>query len=102
MSNLAQWSALVGFLIPLAIAVVQQTHWRRWVRTVIGVVCSLGAAIITAAVENRLTWNTWATSAIWIVTTAMVSYRTIWVPLGAAPTIEAKTTVAPTTPPTQP
>lgn len=92
MSNLAQWSALVGFLVPLVIAIIQQTHWGRTIRTIVGVVSSLAAAVVTAAVQNNLNWNTWATSAIWIVTTAMVSYRTIWVPLGAAPFIEAKTT----------
>lgn len=93
MSNLAQWSALVGFVIPILVAVVVQSKWSRAVRTVIGVAASLVAATVTALVEAKLTAGTWATSSIWVLTTAMVSYRNIWVPLGAAPWVEQKTNV---------
>lgn len=91
MSNLSQWSALVGFLVPLAIAIVQQSSWPRVVRTIIGAIACVAAAIITALTENKLDWNTWATSVIFVATIAFTSYRNVWVPLGAIDWIEALT-----------
>lgn len=91
MSNLAQWSALVGFLIPILVAVIQQPVFTRPVRTVIGVIMAVLAAVVTAAVQNQLTWNTWATSVIWVATFAFTTYRNVWVPLGAIDWIEALT-----------
>lgn len=93
MSNLAQWSALVGFVLPILVSVVVQSKWSRAVRTVIGVAASLAASVVTALVESNLSGQTWATSSIWVLTTAMVSYRNIWVPIGAAPWVEKKTNV---------
>ena len=93
MTNLAQWSALVGFLLPLLIAIVQQSHWSRRTRTVVGAIAVTVAALVTAATENKLNWDTWATSLIWIAVTAYTSYRNVWIPLGAAPAIEEKTTL---------
>lgn len=91
MSNLAQWSALVGFLLPIVVAVVQQAHWSRTVRTVIGIIAAIVAAIVTAATENKLTWHTWATSLIFVSTLAFTTYRNLWVPLGALDWWEAVT-----------
>lgn len=92
MTNLAQWSALIGFLLPILIAVVQRPSFPKWVRTVVGIVFSIGAAILTAMIENKLTWNTWATSLIFVALAAYTSYGHIWVPIGAAPYVEKKTT----------
>lgn len=94
MTNLAQWAALVGFVTPLLVAVVQQSHWGRPVRTVIGILSVLAASVVTAAVEGHLTLHSWATSLIWVATAAYTSYTHIWVPLGAAPAIEQATTVS--------
>lgn len=91
MSNLAQWSALVGFVLPLLVAIVQQSHWSRAVRTVIGIIAVIISAGVTAFVENKLNWNNWATSLIAIATVAFTTYRNVWVPLGAADWVEAVT-----------
>jgi hypothetical protein len=90
-SNLSQWSALVGFILPLVVAIVQQSHFSRTARTIIGAVSVVVSAVITALLQNTLDWNTWATSVIWIATTAFTAYRNVWVPLGAADWIEAVT-----------
>ena len=95
MSNLAQWSALVGFLLPLVIAVIQRPSFSRPVRTIIGVVFSVGAAILTALIEGNLSINSWATSLIFVAMAAYTSYTHVWVPVGAAPYVEKVT--SPTT-----
>lgn len=97
MTNLAQWSALVGLLLPLLIAVVQQTHWSSPVRTIIGVLASVIASIVTPAVYSNLNWHTWATSFITVFGAALITYKAVWVPLGAAPWIEKSTSVKPPT-----
>jgi hypothetical protein len=91
MTNLAQWSALVGFLLPLVVAVIQRPTFSRRLRTVIGIAASAGTAVLTALIEGKLTWNNWATSFIFVAVTAWASYGHVWVPAGAAPYIEAKT-----------
>ena len=91
MSNLSQWSALVGFLLPLAVAIIQRPTFPRWARTVIGMTFSIGASVLTALIEGKLTWNSWATSFIFVAIAAYTSYTHVWVPVGAAPYIEKAT-----------
>jgi len=91
MSNLAQWSALVGFLLPILVAIIQRPQFTRTTRTIIGIIASIAAAVLTAMVEGKLTWHTFGTSAIFIALTAWASYKNVWVPAGAAPWVEAKT-----------
>lgn len=90
MSQLAQLSALIGFLLPILIAVVQKSHWSRAVKTVVGAIVCIIVATITAIVHGDVTtWHEWATALIFIFGAALVTYRNVWVPLGAAPWIEA-------------
>lgn len=88
MTDVAQWAALVGFILPLVVAIVQQSHWSRTVRTVIGAICVVVAAVVTALVEDKFNMHQWATSLIFIALTAYSSYTHIWVPIGAAPWIQ--------------
>lgn len=91
MSDLAQWSALVGFLLPLLVAVLQRPQFSQTVRTVVGICASIVAALITAWAETDLNWHTWSTAVIFIALTSWTTYKRVWVPVGAAPLIEAKT-----------
>jgi peptidoglycan/LPS O-acetylase OafA/YrhL len=93
MTNLAQIAAVIGFALPLVVAVVQQHHWPRWLKTIIGVVCALAASIATPAIYTNLTWHTWGTSFVVILVAMLTTYRNVWEPVGATPFIEAKTTI---------
>ena len=97
-SDLAQWSAFIGFLLPLLVQIVKQPWMRRWMRTVIGLVAAVLSALITAAVQNKLSWDSWATSVIFVAVTMWTSYLAVWVPLGAMNFIERKTTIGKGTP----
>jgi peptidoglycan/LPS O-acetylase OafA/YrhL len=92
MSHLAQLSALVGFLLPFLVAIVQKSHWSRTVRTVIGVAASVATATIVAILHGDVTLHTWGTAVIGVLGAAMVSYKAIWEPIGAAPWLERVTT----------
>lgn len=99
LTDLVQWSALIGFLLPLLVAVVQQSHWSKAVRTVIGIIAVLVTSFVTTAVEGKLTWDRWAESLVVVFVLAMTAYKSVWVPLGAAPLIEEKTSPKPEAPP---
>jgi hypothetical protein len=98
LTDLVQWSALIGFLLPLLVAIVQQSHWSSKVRTIIGVIAVLVTSFVTTAVEGKLTWDRWAESLVVVFVLAMTAYKSVWVPLGAAPFIEAKTSTKPAKP----
>lgn len=89
--DLAQWSALVGFLLPLVVAVIQRPSFSKRMRTIIGIIGSVVAAFFAAWAQGKLNWEGWATSLIFISLTSWTSYLAVWVPAGAAAWVEAKT-----------
>lgn len=91
MSHLAQLSALVGFALPFLVAIVQQSKWSRTVRTIVGVAASVATATILAILHGDVTAHSWGTAVIGVVGAAMVSYKTIWEPIGAVPWVERVT-----------
>lgn len=90
-SNLAQISGLVGFLLPLVVAVIQRQTWSNTFRTIVGVAACAVAAVITAWAESKLNLHNFATSALVIFTLTKTSYLAVWKPSGVAPVIEEKT-----------
>lgn len=90
-THLAQISALVGVLLPLLVAIIQQENWSAHVRTLIGVICIIVATTVTAWAEGKLNLHDWATSLITIFTLTQVSYHTLWKTTGVAPAIEHAT-----------
>jgi hypothetical protein len=90
--DLAQWSALVGFLLPLLVAVIQRPSFSKPMRTVIGIIASAIAAFFTAWAQDKLSLAGWANSFIFVAITSWTTYLAVWVPAGAAAWVEAKTT----------
>jgi len=90
--NLAEWSALVGALMPALIAVVNQPHWPPWARAVMTVLSCIVAGGITAAVEGRFTGVGLVESVGVVLVAALAAYRWWWKPSGIADTIETRTT----------
>lgn len=90
--DLAQWSALVGFLLPLLVAIIQRPGFSKKTRTFIGIAASAVAAFFTAWAQGKLSLAGWANSFIFVAITSWTTYLAVWVPAGAAAWIEAKTT----------
>src|SRR4051812_37277217 len=87
-SSLAQWSALVGFLLPLLVAFVQRQHWSNNVRTIVGVAACAIAAILTTWIEGNLNLHNFGQSVIVIFMMTKTSYLAVWKPTGTTQTIE--------------
>lgn len=92
-SQLIQLAALVGFLLPLAISVIQQTHWSDKARSIVAAVIIVIATTITAWANGDLDWDNWAAALITIYTLSQVAYYTFWKKTGIAQKIEKATSV---------
>ena len=85
------WSLIVGFLLPPAIAVVQQPRWSEPVRAIVMFVVCLIAAAGTAYFQGDLTGRRWIQAALLIVVATIATFKGLWKPTRVAPEIEAAT-----------
>jgi hypothetical protein len=92
-SSQQQAAVLVGFFLPLVLAIPIQSHWPDQLRTLFSVAAYAAAGAITAAVAGQLTGKTFWQSTLEIVVLGIVGYQGIWKPSGIAPAIEKHTNV---------
>lgn len=93
-TNMIMWSAVVGFFLPLAIAIPQRQRWASWLKGLFAFGCCLVAAAGTAWFSGDLAqMSDYVTAALFVVFTALGSYRLLWGPKAAniAGAIEEKT-----------
>lgn len=91
MSNLQMWSLIVGFFMPVLIAVLEQSKWSQVVRAVVAFVACGIAALVTVVIVSDLGTKIWIGSALTVLVTAIATYQLWWKPTGIAPTIEKAT-----------
>jgi hypothetical protein len=86
------WSLIVGFLLPLGIALVQQAHWPTAFRAIAGFLMCLAAAAGTVLIQvGSWDWHKWVQSALLIFVTAIATYESFWKKTGVATAIEHAT-----------
>jgi len=93
------WSALVGGVAPLVVAVVQQPSWGRPVRAVVTLVLCLLFGAGTAYFNDQFNGRAIISSVLVVLFAAWTSYLGLWKPTRVAPAIEATTSPAATTSP---
>lgn len=93
MTNFQMWSLIVGFALPPALAVIQQSRWSDQLRAVIAFLACAVAGAGTAYFQGELNFERWVEAGLVILVAAMTTYRNFWKPVGVAPTIEAKTNI---------
>ncbi len=80
-TNMIMWSSIVGFFLPLAIAIPKREHWPSWVKGLFAFFCCLVAALGTAYFSGDLTQiRDYATAALFVVFSALGSYKLLWGP----------------------
>ncbi len=89
--NLAQWSAIVAFFVPLAVAVINRTAWIAQYKAVTFFAVSLVAAAGTAYFQGDLTGKRWLDSALLIVAAAAAYYHGLLRPVGVTDALEKAT-----------
>ena len=82
MSNLAQWSAIVAFVVPIVLAFLNQSKWSAQIKAALFFAFSLAAAAGTAYLQGDLTGQRWLDSALVVVPAAAAFYHGFWKPVG--------------------
>lgn len=86
------WSLVVGFFLPVAIAFIQQRHWKNGFRAIVAFLCCLLAASGTVLIQvGSWDWHKWVQSALLIVVASISTYHGFWKPTTIAPSVEDAT-----------
>jgi hypothetical protein len=89
--DLTMWSLVVGALLPVLVAVVQQARWPDWLRAVVTAVSCLVAGAVTAWLAGDMTGKTFVSSVLTVLVTALATYQGFWKRTGVAPAVERVT-----------
>lgn len=94
MSNLEMYALVVGFLMPLLLAVIIQSHWSSGLKATL----AFGACLVAAAgtvyfQQPDWDWHDWIGSSLLVLVTAIASYKGVWKPTGISDGIETNTNV---------
>lgn len=86
--ELMLWNGLVGFFLPLLIAVVVKMTWPGSVKAITAFVISLIAAAGTTYFQGQFDPTNLTLSFLIIFSLAVTIYKMFWKELGIAPAIE--------------
>lgn len=95
MTDAQMWDLIIGFVMPLVVAVLVQTHWDQRAQAVAMFICCLVAvALEHLFILHDFTLGEGLFRSLLIVMVATIAfYKGWWKPLGTAPMIEQKTTI---------
>lgn len=83
-----QWAAVMGFLVPALVAVVNREPWKPWIKAVVALLTSLVVGTITALLAGNFTGTNWATAIGIVFGAAIASYKLWWKGSGITDKIE--------------
>lgn len=90
-----QLSAVIGFFLPLAIAVIQNLHWKTSFKTIMAFLVYIAVSVVKLSVEQRLEWGNFWMTFLLIMSTSVIAFQGGWKPSGIALAIEKATTPEP-------
>lgn len=94
-----RWTILVSFLLPLAVAAINQAHWAPALKALVSFLCCLVTAAVDVVIQGNWNGHDMAGTLILVAFVAYTSYRLFWKPSTIAPQIEVATsTGGPRTP----
>jgi hypothetical protein len=91
-SSEQQAALIVGFFLPLVLAIPMQPHWPNSLRTIFAVAAYAAAGAIIAAAGGHFTGKSVWQVTLEVLTLGVIGYQGVWKPSGLAPTIENATT----------
>jgi hypothetical protein len=94
-STQQQAAVIVGFFLPILLAIPIQSHWPSLLKTLFAVGAYAGAGAVTAAASGTLTGKSFWQITLVILTLGVVGYQGVWKPSGLAPAIETHTSTLP-------
>ncbi len=92
MSETDMWDAVLGFLMPLAVAFLNQTRWPRVIKGLCAFAVCAVTALITVFVRNDdFDLTNWVRTLLVVFVTAIATYHFWWKPSEIAPRVEQAT-----------
>lgn len=89
--DVASWGALIGVVLPLLIAVLNQPRWTPQQRQLLAVGVSTVAGVGTVIASGNFDLQNWLVTIAAVIGAAQAAYAVLWKPTNIAPTIETKT-----------
>ena len=86
------WALIVGFGLPLLVAVIQQPRWSNPIRVAMSVATAIVAGAGTAYFSGEFTGRGIVSCVLVVLVASIATYQNLWKPTKIAPLIEAKTT----------
>lgn len=90
-SNLMMWAVVVGFFMPILLAIVQQPSWSSPVRSMVMFVASVIAGAGTVYFQGAWDTTNLVTTILFVMVTAIATYKGLWQPTTVVPKIELAT-----------
>lgn len=85
------WTILVGFLMPILVALVNQTHWSKPLRAIVSFAICIVVAIADVLIQGNWNGHDLTRTLVLVAFVAYTSYTLFWKPSAIAPSIEAAT-----------
>lgn len=101
-SNLVMYSGLIGFFLPVIMAVILQSWWSDRVKAIAAFAVSMIAGAGTAYFSGNFDGRDVVTCALITLTVGISTYYGFWKPTGLAPALQAATTIDKSVPPPPP
>lgn len=91
---LLEVSGAVGVFTPLLAAILKQDRASKRVNTIIALVVSVAAGVLTAWLDGQLTAAGVAAAVVTVHAVASAMYAGLWQPSGLEPSLQSATSVA--------
>lgn len=72
------WAALVGFLLPALVAIINRAEWKPWIKGVVALLASVLVGTVTALLAGSFTGSSWIQAIGIVFAASQVSYHTWW------------------------
>ncbi len=82
-------TAIVGIGLPCLISIIIQTHWKRYVQSLV----ALGACFAATLITNSIQGDSLGQGIGSMIAASFISYKTFWEPTGLANKIESSTNI---------
>ena len=72
------WAAVVGFVLPAVVAVINRENWKPWIKAVVALVASVAGGTVTALLSGQFTGGSWLQSIGIVFAASQLFYHTWW------------------------
>lgn len=83
-----QWAAVVGFVLPALVAIINREPWKPWIKAVVALVSSALVGTVTALLSGQFTGATWIQAIGIVFAASQVAYMLWWKKSGITDWIE--------------